>query len=236
MSKAAARLKRLQAILGDTKRSKPANISKHIDHTVLKQDTPESKVVTLLEQAKKFNFVAVCINSVWIPLAKKMLAGTNVKICTVVGFPLGAIPAECKAFETRHAVKNGADEIDMVINIGFLKDKKYTEVLHDIYSVVKAAGSKCVKVIIECCLLTEQEKIKACELCVAAGANYVKTSTGFSKGGATLEDVFLMKETVGDKAKVKAAGGIRTYKDAVKFIWAGADRIGTSGGHNIYKP
>lgn len=165
-----------------------------------------------------------------------MLAGTNVKICTVVGFPLGAIPAECKAFETRHAVKNGADEIDMVINIGFLKDKKYTEVLHDIYSVVKAAGSKCVKVIIECCLLTEQEKIKACELCVAAGANYVKTSTGFSKGGATLEDVFLMKETVGDKAKVKAAGGIRTYKDAVKFIWAGADRIGTSGGHNIYKP
>ena len=178
----------------------------------------------------------MCINSCWIPLAKKILFGTNVKICTVIGFPLGAIPSEVKAFETRHAVNAGADEIDMVLNIGFLKTKKYYEVYEDVKAVVQAAGTKCVKVIIECCLLTNDEKVKACELCKKAGAKFVKTSTGFSKGGATLEDVYLMKQTVGKKVLVKAAGGIRTYEDAVKFIAVGAERIGTSGGHNIYKP
>ena len=140
-----------------------------------------------------------------------MLLGTNTKICTVVGFPLGAVPKEVKAYETKHAVQNGAHEIDMVINIGFLKSKLYKEVLEDIQAVVKAAGKACVKVIIECCLLTDDEKVKACELCVLAGAKYVKTSTGFSTGGATLEDVHLMKETVGDNALVKAAGGVSTF-------------------------
>jgi deoxyribose-phosphate aldolase len=230
-TKAANRLARMTAKLKSVQ--EPSNMARHLDHTVLKQDTTQKKVIALLEQAVTHNFAAVCINSVWIPLARKYLQGHDVNICTVVGFPLGAVPKEVKAFETAHAVAAGADEIDMVINIGFLKSKFYKEVLEDVQAVVKAAAGKTVKVIIECCLLTDAEKEKACKICVLAGAQYVKTSTGFSKGGATLEDVFLMKETVGDKALVKAAGGVRTFQDACKFIHIGAERIGTSGGHKI---
>lgn len=209
------------------------NIAKYIDHTILAADAPQLKVEKICNEAKENHFASVCVNSCWVDFCAKTLKETDVEVCTVVGFPLGAMSTKAKAFEAQQAVADGADEVDMVINIGWLKDKKYDLVEEDIRAVKKACGSKVLKVIIECCLLTDEEKVKACQLSVAGGADFVKTSTGFSKGGATPEDVALMRKTVGAKAKVKAAGGIRDYQTAMKMIECGADRLGCSAGISI---
>lgn len=178
----------------------------------------------------EYQFASVCVNPTWVAHCSKTLAGTGVKVCTVVGFPLGANTSSVKAFETKDAIANGADEIDMVINVGQLKSGQYEVVKADIRAVVEASQDKLVKVIIETCLLTNDEKVKACQLAVSAGADFVKTSTGFSAAGATVEDIVLMRETVGPNIGVKAAGGARSYEDAEAFIEAGATRIGTSSG------
>ncbi len=204
--------------------------SKYIDHTVLKQDAVKSDIVTLCNEAVENDFASVCINPYWIPVAKEILAGTGVDVCTVIGFPLGANATATKAFETKQAITDGATEIDMVINVGALKDKDYDAVYNDIKAVVDAANGTLVKVIIETCLLTDEEKIKACELSVKANAHFVKTSTGFSTGGATKEDIALMRKTVGPNVGVKASGGVRTPEDFAAMIEAGATRIGTSSG------
>lgn len=206
------------------------NLAKYIDHTILKPDAQKEQVIKLCDEAKEYGFASVCVNEYYTKLVNEQLAGTDVMTCTVIGFPLGANDSEVKAFETARAVKMGADEIDMVINVGALKDKDYGYVRDDIHAVVEAAGGKTVKVILETCLLTKEEIAKACELSVEAGAHFVKTSTGFSTGGATAQDVALMKKTVGDKAKVKASGGVRDYETAMKMIEAGAERIGASAG------
>jgi deoxyribose-phosphate aldolase len=206
------------------------NLNEYIDHTVLKPETTAAMVKKICDEAKQFNFATVCINPARIAEAKKLLAGSNVGITTVIGFPLGANTTEVKVFETNDAIKKGADEIDMVINIGAVKDGNWDLVQAEMQAIKQAAGTHCVKVILENCLLTEGEIVKACEVAVAAGLDFVKTSTGFSTGGATFADVALMKKTVGDRAKVKAAGGVRTYDDAMKMIEAGAERLGTSGG------
>lgn len=206
------------------------NLAKYIDHTILKPDASKEQVLKLCSEAKEYGFASVCVNEFHTKLVHENLKGTDVMTCTVVGFPLGASDSEVKAFETTRAVKMGADEIDMVINIGSLKDKDYDYVKNDIKAVVEAADGKTVKVILETCLLRKSEIAKACELSVEAGADFVKTSTGFSTGGALAEDVALMKKTVGDRAKVKASGGVRDYETAVKMIEAGADRIGASAG------
>ncbi|HFI0634031.1 TPA: deoxyribose-phosphate aldolase [Streptococcus suis] len=210
-------------------------LNKFIDHTVLKPETTKEQVAKVLEEAKEYDFASVCINPTWVSFAAEGLKGTDVKVCTVIGFPLGANTPAVKAFETKDAIENGADEIDMVINIGALKDKNYDLVLEDIKAVVEASGDKLVKVIIETCLLTDEEKVKACELSKEAGADFVKTSTGFSTGGATVEDVALMRKTVGPDMGVKASGGARSYEDAIAFIEAGATRIGASSGVAIMK-
>lgn len=209
------------------------DIAKYIDHTVLAADARKEKIEALCKEAYQHGFASVCVNSCWVSLAAKLLEGTEVKVCTVVGFPLGAMDSVSKADEARNAVRNGADEIDMVINIGFLKSGMYDEVLDDIREVRKATEGKTLKVIIETCLLTNEEKKKACELSEEAGADFVKTSTGFSTGGATVEDVALMKSVVGDRLSVKASGGIRDYKTAKAMIEAGASRIGASAGVRI---
>ncbi|MCT4686494.1 deoxyribose-phosphate aldolase [Vallitalea sp.] len=207
------------------------NIASYIDHTILKPDATKEQVNKICEEAKEYNFASVCVNAFRTKLVKEQLQGSHVKVCTVVGFPLGAVPTEVKVFETNLAIKHGANEIDMVINIGALKDKDYDYVYEDIKGVVDACKNKAlVKVIIETCLLTDEEKVKVCELSVKAGAEFVKTSTGFSKGGATVEDVSLMKKTVEENAKVKASGGIRDYETAKAVIDAGTDRIGASAG------
>lgn len=205
-------------------------MNKYIDHTLLKADATLDKIKVLCEEAKEYDFASVCVNGYWVPTCKELLAGTDVMVCTVIGFPLGAMSSDAKAFETRDAVNNGANEVDMVLNIGEMKAGNYDAVLNDIKAVVEAAQGHCVKVILENCLLTKEEIVKACELCMEAGATFVKTSTGFSISGATVEDVKLMKDTVKDVCKVKAAGGVRTYEDMEKMIEAGADRIGTSAG------
>ena len=210
-------------------------LNKMIDHTILKADAKREDVVRYCEEAKKYDFMSVCVNSCNVKIVKKALDGSDVKVCCVVGFPLGAMATEAKAFEAKYCVDNGADEIDMVINIGALKDENYDYVKKDIEEVVKASSGKVVKVIIETCLLSDEEKKKACELAKEAKADFVKTSTGFSTGGATVEDVKLMKSVVGDELKVKASGGVRTKEDAMKMIEAGADRIGASSGINIVK-
>lgn len=204
--------------------------SKYIDHTVLKQDAVKSDIVTLCNEAIENDFASVCINPYWIPVAKEILNGTGVDVCTVIGFPLGANATATKAFETKQAILDGATEIDMVINVGALKDKDYDAVYEDIKAVVDAANGTLVKVIIETCLLTDEEKVKACELSVKANAHFVKTSTGFSTGGATKEDIALMRKTVGPNVGVKASGGVRTPEDFDAMIEAGATRIGTSSG------
>lgn len=208
-------------------------INKFIDHTLLKADSVKSQFDQLLDEAKEFDFASVCVNPSWVSYCAKELKGTDVKVCTVVGFPLGATTAETKAFETQNAIANGADEIDMVINIGLLKQGDYQAVEDDIRAVVEASGDKLVKVIIETCLLNDEEKVKACQLSVAAGADFVKTSTGFSTAGANVSDVKLMRQTVGPDIGVKAAGGTRSLEDAAAFIDAGATRIGTSSGVKI---
>ncbi len=203
---------------------------KYIDHTLLKADAKQSDIETLCAEAKEHDFASVCVNTYWVPLCAELLHGTDVKVCCVVGFPLGAMSTKAKAFETAEACANGAQEIDMVINVGELKAKHDAAVLADIKAVVEAANGACVKVIIENCLLTKEEIIRACRLCVEAKATFVKTSTGFSTGGATIEDVQLMKDAVAGHCKVKAAGGIRTPEEMEAMIEAGADRIGTSAG------
>ena len=206
------------------------NIASYIDHTVLAADATEEKIQKLCDEAKEWKFASVCVNTCWTKFCAQQLKGTGVNVCTVVGFPLGAMCTKAKAFEAKCAVEEGATEVDMVINIGLLKDYKDDLVEEDIRAVKQACGDKVLKVIIEACLLTDEEKVRACQLSVKAGADFVKTSTGFSKWGAKVEDVALMRKTVGDKTGVKAAGGIRTYEDAVKMIEAGANRLGCSAG------
>jgi deoxyribose-phosphate aldolase len=211
------------------------NIAQLIDHTLLKADATKAEIMLLLEEAKQYKFASVCINPTWVKTAAEFLSNTpEVKVCTVIGFPLGATTPEVKAFETKNAIENGAAEVDMVINIGALKDKQYDLVEEDIKAVVDAAKGKALtKVIIETCLLTDEEKVKACELAVKAGADFVKTSTGFSNGGATVEDVALMRKTVGPEIGVKASGGVRSLEDTEAMVKAGATRIGASSGVKI---
>ncbi|WP_349407879.1 deoxyribose-phosphate aldolase [Pseudalkalibacillus sp. SCS-8] len=212
------------------------NIAKMIDHTALKPDMNKEDIVKLCEEAKEYNFMSVCVNPTWVPLSYELLKDTDVKVCTVIGFPLGASTPETKAFETKNAIENGATEVDMVINIGALKSKDYDLVEKDIKAVVDAAKGKALtKVIIETCLLTDEEKKQACELSVKAGADFVKTSTGFSTGGATVEDVALMRKVVGPEIGVKASGGVRGPESAQAMIDAGATRIGASSGISIVK-
>lgn len=202
-----------------------------IDHTILKANASEEDVLKIIEEAKKYEFFSVCVNPYWVALAHEKLAGTKVSTCTVIGFPLGANTSEVKAYETKDAIANGADEVDMVLNVGAMKSKQYKKVLKDIQAVVQAADGKAlVKVIIETALLTDEEKIKACEMAKEAGADFVKTSTGFSTGGATVEDVKLMRSTVGPDMGVKASGGIHNKEEAQAMVDAGATRIGTSAG------
>lgn len=211
------------------------NKAKYIDHTLLKPDSTREQIETIIEEAKTYQFKSVCINPSHVAYAAQKLKETDVLVCTVIGFPLGATTTNAKIFETEEAIKNGASEIDMVINIGALKDKRYDDVQKDIEGVVGAANGKTVKVIIETVLLTDEEKVKACELAEKAGADFVKTSTGFAGGGATPEDVKLMKDTVGDRLEVKASGGVRNLEDFNKMIEAGATRIGASAGVQIIK-
>jgi deoxyribose-phosphate aldolase len=212
-----------------------ASLAKTIDHTLLKAIGTADQVRELCAEARKFGFASVCVNPAWVPLCAKELSGSGVMVCTVIGFPLGANQSEIKAAEARLAVVQGAHEVDMVINIGAAKAGDWKAVEEDIRAVVAAAagasaGKATVKVIIETCYLSDAEKAKACEAALRAGANFVKTSTGFGTGGATPEDVRLMKKAVGGKLKVKASGGVRTYHDAILMLDAGADRIGASSG------
>lgn len=208
--------------------------AKMIDHTLLKTDAQKKDLDKLLLEAKRYNFMSVCVSPIWVKYAAEQLKDTNVKVCTVIGFPQGATPTEVKVFETKNAIENGATEVDMVIPVGVLKDKDYIAVENDIRAVVEAAKSKALtKVIIETCLLTDEEKIMACKLSKSAGADFVKTSTGFSTDGATVKDIRLMRETVGEQMGVKASGGVRSREDADAMIKAGATRIGTSNGVKI---
>lgn len=209
------------------------NYNKMIDHTILKADATKEMVTKIVNEAKEYDFASVCVNPTWVSYCAQELAETDVKVCTVIGFPLGANTSAVKAFETQDAISNGADEIDMVINIGALKDGNTELVLNDIKAVVDAAKGKCVKVIIETCLLSDEEIVTVCKLAKEAKATFVKTSTGFSTGGATPKDVALIKETVGDELEVKASGGVRTKEDMDKVIEAGATRIGTSAGCSL---
>ena len=205
------------------------DLAKMIDHTILKADATEKEVEKLCKEALEYNFASVCINPSMIEKAASILKGSDVKVCTVIGFPLGATTTEVKAFETDDAIKKGATEVDMVINVGKLKDGDLNYVKKDIEAVVNAAkGRALTKVIIETCLLTDEEKVTACKISKEAGADFVKTSTGFSTGGATKEDIKLMRETVGPDLGVKASGGVRTREDAEAMIENGATRIGAS--------
>ncbi len=208
-------------------------LNKYIDHTLLKADATKEQITKLCNEAKEYDFASVCVNTSYVPLCKELLKDSDVNVCCVVGFPLGAMDSKSKAFEAKTAVENGASEVDMVINIGKLKDKDYDYVTKDIEEVVNASKPAIVKVILETCLLTDEEKVEACKCSMKAKAAFVKTSTGFSTNGATVEDVALMRKTVGDTCKVKAAGGIRSYEDAMKMIEAGADRLGCSAGIKI---
>jgi deoxyribose-phosphate aldolase len=207
------------------------NLAKMIDHTQLKPNTLKEKITQVCKEAKENNFASVCVNPHWVSYCAELLEGTDVKVCTVIGFPLGATTKETKAFETKQAIEKGATEVDMVINVGELKSGNKELVQQDIEAVVREAeGKAIVKVIIETSLLSEDEKVVASELAKAAGADYVKTSTGFSGGGATVEDISLMRKTVGPEMGVKASGGVRDYEDAKAMIEAGATRIGASSG------
>ncbi len=202
-----------------------------IDHTILKPEATEAAVQKIIDEAKEYNFFSVCINPCWVAFASEQLADTDVAVCTVIGFPLGANTPEVKAYEAADAIKNGANEVDMVINIGALKSQQYDHVRQDIQGIVDAAkGKALVKVIIETALLTDEEKVKACELAKEAGADFVKTSTGFSTGGAKVADIRLMRETVGPDMGVKASGGVHNAEEALAMIEAGATRIGASTG------
>lgn len=205
-------------------------LAKLIDHTALKPETTKAQITQLCKEAKEYGFASVCVNPTWVKLAAELLAGSDVKVCTVIGFPLGANTSAVKAFEAKDAIANGAGEVDMVINIAALKDKDDALVESDIRAVVEAANGTLVKVIIETSLLSDEEKVRACEIAVKAGTDFVKTSTGFSTGGATKEDVALMRKTVGPTIGVKASGGVRTKQDVEGMVAAGATRIGASAG------
>lgn len=202
--------------------------TKLFDHTILKADAGKAAVKKICEEAVAYGFMSVCVNGYYTSYVAELLKDSDVKVCTVVGFPLGQMSTKAKAAETKQAVEDGADEVDMVINVGALKDGDYDIVLADIKAVKEACGQALLKVIIETCLLTDEEKVKACELAMEAGADFVKTSTGFSTGGATPEDVALMRKTVGEELGVKASGGIRDKETALKMVEAGASRLGTS--------
>lgn len=213
-----------------------ANLAKYIDHTLLKAAATDEQIIKLCAEAAQYKFASVCVNTCYVPLAHKQLAGSGVKTCCVIGFPLGAMSTAAKVQETIDAIQNGADEVDMVINVGQVKSRNWAYVKNDIEQVVIAArGKALVKVIIETCLLTDEEKVKVCTVAKLAGADFVKTSTGFSTGGANAEDIALMRQTVGPDMGVKASGGVKTYEDAIKMINAGASRIGTSNGIAIVK-
>jgi deoxyribose-phosphate aldolase len=204
-------------------------MEQYIDHTLLKQQASEEEIIKVCAEAKEYKFASVCVNAYYTSLVRKELEGTDVKTCVVVGFPLGATTKEVKAFEAKQAIENGAQEIDMVINVGAVKSNKYDVVREDIKAVVEAAkGNALVKVILETCLLTDEEKVKVCQIAKEVGADFVKTSTGFSTGGATVHDIKLMRETVGKDMGVKASGAVRTTEDAKAVIEAGASRIGAS--------
>jgi deoxyribose-phosphate aldolase len=212
------------------------NLAKMIDHTALKADTTKAQIEALCAEAKEYNFASVCVNPTWVQTAAELLKDTGVDICTVIGFPLGANTPETKAFETHDAINNGATEVDMVINVAALKAGDDELVERDIRAVVEAAKGKALtKVIFETCLLTKEEIERACRLSVQAGADFVKTSTGFSTGGATVEDISLMRKAVGPNVGVKASGGVRSLADAQAMIAAGATRIGASSGVSIIK-
>lgn len=212
------------------------NINKYIDHTLLKQNATEEQIEELCADARKFDFMSVCINPTWVKKAAESLVGTDVKVCTVIGFPLGANTTNTKIFEAKEAVENGATEVDMVINVGALKDKNYDLIAKDIDGVYQAVkGKALLKVIIETCLLSDEEKIKVCEIAKEIGVGFVKTSTGFSTGGANVEDVALMRKIVGSEVGVKASGGVRSLQDALDMIEAGATRLGSSSGVVIMK-
>lgn len=212
------------------------NLNKLIDHTALKPNTSKEAILKLINEAKEYNFASICVNPCWITLAHQELANTDVKVCTVIGFPLGANTTEVKVFEATDAINKGAQEIDMVINIAMLKDKAYDYVENEIRQIVEVAKHKAlVKVIIETCLLTDEEKIIACELAKKAEADFVKTSTGFSTGGATTHDIALMRKTVGSEMGVKASGGVHTHEEALAMVNSGATRIGASAGVKLLK-
>ena len=204
--------------------------AKYIDHTLLAMNATEDQIRKLCDEAKEYHFYSVCVNSGYVPLAASLLKGSDVKVCSVVGFPLGAMLTSAKAFETEMAVKAGAQEIDMVINVGWLKSNDWQAVKNDIEAVFNACGDVPLKVILETCLLSKDEIVKVCNICKEIGVAFVKTSTGFSVSGATVEDVKLMRETVGDKMGVKASGGIRDRAIAEKMVEAGATRLGASAG------
>ena len=208
-------------------------LNKYIDHTNLKQDMSEQDLIKLVNEAKEYDFFSICINPCWVKQASELLAGSNTNVCSVIGFPLGANTTNIKVLEAKEAIENGASEIDMVINVSKLKDQDYKYVYNEIKKIKETIGDNVLKVIIEACLLTDQEKTIACQIIMKAGADFVKTSTGMSTGGATVEDVKLFKEVVVDTTLIKAAGGVRTYEDAISMIEAGANRIGTSGGVKI---
>ena len=210
-------------------------LNKYIDHTILKATASSSDVQKLCEEAIEHEFYSVCVNGCYVADAKQLLQGTDVKVAAVVGFPLGAMTTAAKVFEAKEAVENGASEIDMVINVAKLKDGEFEYVENEIRQIKEAIGDNVLKVIIETCYLTDEEKVKACELSLAAKADFVKTSTGFGTGGATYEDVKLMKSVVGNNAKVKASGGVRDKETAQKYVDLGAERLGTSSGIEIVK-
>ena len=207
--------------------------NKLIDHTLLKQDAQPEQIVKLCEEAKEFDFMSVCVNPAYVPLAAECLKGSSVKVCTVIGFPLGMNLTRTKVDEAKLCIAQGAEEIDMVINVGMLKAGHDEYVREEIKLLKEVAGKLVLKVIIETCLLTDEEKVRACRLAKEAGADFVKTSTGFSTGGATAHDVKLMRETVGPEMGVKASGGVRTHEDLLAMVEAGANRIGTSNGTKI---
>ena len=212
----------------------PAELAKYIDHTLLKPEASAEDIRRVCAEARALGTASVCVNPSYVSLVADELKGSGVKTCCVIGFPLGATTPEVKAFETANAIGNGAQEVDMVLNVGAVKSGDWELAQKDIEAVVNAArGKALVKVILETCLLTDKEKIRACEISKAAGADFVKTSTGFSRGGATVEDVALMRQTVGPEMGVKASGGVRTYADAIAMIEAGANRLGASSGKKI---
>lgn len=207
--------------------------NKLIDHTLLKANASKTDITKLCDEAMQYDFASVCVNPLWVSYCAEYLKESDVRVCTVIGFPLGANTSKVKAYEAKMAIEEGADEVDMVINIGALKAGDMDTVYQDIQAVVDASQGHCVKVIIETCLLTDEEKVLACQQAMKAKATFVKTSTGFSTGGATVHDVALMKQTVGDHCEVKASGGVKTFEDMEAMVNAGASRIGTSSGISL---